>query len=112
MPHRERPLWTHDHRRPAPDCVSQRLVAAIPELHRMSRADPRLQRRQLLHPVAMRPIHITITILSLAAVSALPSKAQPTVAPTNEPVGTTRGDNASGYNIRQSWELGYRYHTV
>ncbi|MEO8096299.1 MAG: hypothetical protein ABI811_01250 [Acidobacteriota bacterium] len=38
--------------------------------------------------------------------------AQPTVAPTPEPVGIPRGDNASGYNVRQSFELGYRYHTV
>lgn len=38
--------------------------------------------------------------------------AQPTVAPTNEPVGIVRGENAGGYNVRQSFELGYRYHTV
>ena len=37
--------------------------------------------------------------------------AQPTVAPTDEPVGIARGEDASGYNVRQSFELGYRYHT-
>lgn len=47
--------------------------------------------------------------LPLIAASAL---AQPTVAPTNEPVGIVRGENTSGYNVRQSFELGYRYHTV
>ena len=38
--------------------------------------------------------------------------AQTTVAPTGAAVGEPRGDNASGYNIRQSFELGYRYHSV
>lgn len=48
-------------------------------------------------------------LLPTIAVTAL---AQPTVAPTDEPVGIARGENASGYNFRQSFELGYRYHTV
>jgi hypothetical protein len=38
--------------------------------------------------------------------------AQPTVAPTNEPVGPARGENTPGYNVRQSFELGYRWRTV
>jgi len=38
--------------------------------------------------------------------------AQTPVAPTAEPVGIPRGDNVSGYNIRQSFELGYRWQTV
>ncbi|MCU1335949.1 MAG: hypothetical protein JWO19_1530 [Bryobacterales bacterium] len=38
--------------------------------------------------------------------------AQTPVAPTTETVGIPRGDNVSGYNIRQSFELGYRWHTV
>ncbi len=38
--------------------------------------------------------------------------AQPTVAPTNERVGETRGANVGNYNILQSWELGYRFHSV
>ncbi len=56
----------------------------------------------------MRQILTMLTILSVAGVL----RAQPTVAPTDEPVGTNRGENASGYNVRQSWELGYRYHSV
>src|SRR5258706_4024673 len=38
--------------------------------------------------------------------------AQPTVAPTGEPTGSTRGDNIANYNIQQSFELGYRFATV
>ena len=38
--------------------------------------------------------------------------AQSPVAPTAEPVGIPRGDNVSGYNVRQSFELGYRWHSV
>jgi hypothetical protein len=37
---------------------------------------------------------------------------QPTVAPTDERVGEARGANAGNYNILQSWELGYRFHSV
>ena len=36
---------------------------------------------------------------------------QPTVAPTSEPVGATRGDNWSDYNIVDSFETGYRFRT-
>jgi hypothetical protein len=38
--------------------------------------------------------------------------AQTPVASSPEPVGLPRGDNASGYNFRQSFELGYRWETV
>jgi hypothetical protein len=38
--------------------------------------------------------------------------AQPPVAPTNEPVGSPRGDNFENYNIVQSFELGYRFATT
>lgn len=38
--------------------------------------------------------------------------AQPTVAPTREPVGITRGETRSGYNVRQSFELGARFRSV
>lgn len=39
--------------------------------------------------------------------------AQETVAPTrDEPVGPVGGENAGGYNVVQSWELGYRFATV
>jgi hypothetical protein len=37
--------------------------------------------------------------------------AQPTIAPTQEPVGTPRGDNVSNYNIVNSFETGYRFRT-
>ncbi|MEI9811249.1 MAG: hypothetical protein WDO18_00615 [Acidobacteriota bacterium] len=53
----------------------------------------------------MRPL---FPIFLLAA----PLFGQPTVAPTNEPVGIARGENAAGYNVRQSFELGYRFHTI
>jgi hypothetical protein len=38
--------------------------------------------------------------------------AQQTVAPTNEPVGSSRGDNVGNYNIDNSFETGYRFVTV
>ncbi len=38
--------------------------------------------------------------------------AQQTVAPTAEPVGPTRGDNWSDYNIVNSFETGYRFVSV
>ncbi|MBI4903277.1 MAG: hypothetical protein HY820_06570 [Acidobacteria bacterium] len=38
--------------------------------------------------------------------------AQPPVAPTREEVGTPRGENKGGYNITNSFELGYRWRTV
>lgn len=38
--------------------------------------------------------------------------AQPTVAPTNEPIGSPRGENAGGYNILNSFETGYRWRAV
>ena len=44
--------------------------------------------------------------------AAIALQAQTPVAPTNEPVGIPRGDNVSGYNVRQSFEFGYRWHTV
>jgi hypothetical protein len=48
----------------------------------------------------------------IAAVILLPAAlAQPTVAPTSEPVGATRGDNWSDYNIVDSFETGYRFRT-
>jgi hypothetical protein len=38
--------------------------------------------------------------------------AQPNVAPSSEPVGSTRGDDFGLYNIRQSFEAGYRFRSV
>jgi hypothetical protein len=50
-----------------------------------------------------------IIILTLLPAALL---AQPTVAPTREEVGNPRGENKGGYNILNSFELGYRWHTV
>ena len=49
--------------------------------------------------------HHLIAALSLPAFLA----AQITVAPTEEPVGKRNGQNIGGYNIRQSFESGYRF---
>ena len=50
-------------------------------------------------------------ILSIPLLAVL--SAQEPVAPTTgEPVGSVRGENASDYNVVQSWELGYRYALV
>lgn len=38
--------------------------------------------------------------------------AQPTVAPTPEPVGASRGENVGGYNVLNSFETGYRFRSV
>ena len=38
--------------------------------------------------------------------------AQPVVAPTSEHVGAPRGTNVSEYNIVDSFETGYRFHSV
>ena len=56
-------------------------------------------------------MRITTTILIALACAAL-SVAQPTVAPTSEPVGKTRGDNLDGNNVVNSFELGYRFRTT
>ena len=37
--------------------------------------------------------------------------AQTPVAPTGEPTESNRGDNVTGYNVLQSFELGYRWNT-
>lgn len=43
---------------------------------------------------------------------ALALAAQTPVAPTDEPVGKRNGQNIGGYNFRQSFETGYRFHSV
>lgn len=55
---------------------------------------------------------LTLTLIPAAVLLSLPLLAQPPVAPTEEPVGPNRGTNAGGYNIRNSFETGYRFHTV
>jgi hypothetical protein len=48
----------------------------------------------------------------MVALFAAAAWAQPTVAPTGESVGIARGENHSGYNVRQSFELGARFRSV
>jgi len=49
-------------------------------------------------------------IITLAPVLAF---GQQTVAPTkDQPVGPAGGQDAGGYNVVQSWELGYRFATA
>lgn len=56
----------------------------------------------------MKPV---IRILFPAAVVLRLGLAQPTVAPTSEPVGPPRGNDLSDYNIVDSFETGYRFRT-
>lgn len=50
-----------------------------------------------------------VLMLSLAAACLT---AQPVVAPTPQLAGSPRGENAGDYNITNSWEVGYRFHSV
>jgi hypothetical protein len=59
----------------------------------------------------MKKITCILTLAALAGI-ATELNAQPPVAPTNEPVGDARGDNAGEYNIVQSYEMGYRFASV
>ena len=56
----------------------------------------------------MKPIQRILVVAAILLPAAL---GQPTVAPTSEPVGSTRGDNWSDYNIVDSFETGYRFRT-
>jgi len=47
--------------------------------------------------------------LGAVLITAAIALAQPTVAPTAEPAGSTRGQNAGAYNIVNSFETGYRF---
>jgi len=53
----------------------------------------------------MRTLIALLTTVGIAA-------AQQTIAPTAEPVGSTRGDNVGGYNIVNSFETGYRWSLI
>jgi hypothetical protein len=55
--------------------------------------------------------HIHKLVLSGILLS-LTSAAQPTVGPTRAATGIARGDSTSGYNVRQSFELGYRFRGI
>jgi hypothetical protein len=52
----------------------------------------------------------TAGLLLFFCLSDLP--AQPVVAPTPQQAGSPRGDNVGDYNITNSWEVGYRFHSV
>ncbi len=54
----------------------------------------------------------TGNLLLTFAASAAVLLAQPTVAPTNAPLGTARGEDYGGYNITNSFETGYRFRSV
>jgi len=54
---------------------------------------------------------MNIKTLIATPILAAAALAQPTVAPTPEPVGAPRGDNVSDYNIVDSFETGYRFRT-
>src|SRR5438105_2013960 len=66
----------------------------------MPRAHSRVEHRLVLLP--MRPGLLTLILAASVW-------AQPPVAPTNEPTGPPRGENVSNYNIRESFEAGYRF---
>ena len=55
--------------------------------------------------------YVLAAVFSLGILSRF-AAAQPVVAPTNEPVGPPRGENTGDYNITNSFETGYRFHTV
>jgi hypothetical protein len=54
----------------------------------------------------------TLPRLAIPALLAARLFAQPVVAPANEPTGPVRGQDAGNYNITNSFEFGYRFHTV
>ena len=54
----------------------------------------------------------TLDALVLIAVAGVAGVAQPVVAPTPEAAGSPRGDNWGNYNTTNSWEIGYRFHSV
>src|SRR3954466_15330336 len=61
----------------------------------------------------MRIPALSLFIAVFIAVSiAANGLAQQTVAPTNAPLGTPRGENVGDYNVTNSFETGYRFHTV
>src|SRR5690348_6082915 len=73
----------------------------------MPHAHPRIQRRLVLLPMRTRPMRFLYALFTAGLLSA-----QPPVAPTNEPTEPAAGDNTGGYNILQSFELGYRWNNV
>jgi hypothetical protein len=52
------------------------------------------------------------TVATLLLVTAATCLSQPTVAPTPEQVGSPRGEDRGAYNIVNSFETGYRFHSI
>lgn len=50
--------------------------------------------------------------LLVGVFAALPAAGQPVVSPTPQAAGSPRGDNLGDYNITNSWEVGYRFHSI
>jgi len=57
-------------------------------------------------------VHLRPSTAGACLLIACIAYAQPPVAPANESTEPNRGDNTAGYNILQSFELGYRWDTV
>ena len=51
-------------------------------------------------------------IFSIALFTASAAMCQPTIAPTEAQVGSRRGQDVDGYNITNSFEVGYRWRDV
>ena len=54
----------------------------------------------------------TYTLILFSIACAAVAVAQPVVAPTNEQVGPVRGTDVGGYNVTNSFELGYRFASI
>ena len=60
----------------------------------------------------MRNVRQTALAAAWYLATAALSLAQPTAAPSPEKAGSAKGSDAGGYNIVNSWEIGYRTRTV
>lgn len=60
----------------------------------------------------MRRLPLYLHVAAVSLLFCLPLGAQPVVAPTPQQAGSPRGDNLGDYNITNSWEVGYRFHSV
>src|SRR3954454_1194695 len=78
----------------------------------MPRPDSRQQCRSAVPEVTVmrRDAMNKFFTLSFLTISAL--SAQPTIAPTEPLTGSRRGQDLDGYNVTNSFELGYRWRNV
>jgi len=63
---------------------------------------------RICRPFAKRPQVNNLPYIA-TIILATSAWAQPPVAPTNEPTGNPNGENVANYNIRESFEAGYRF---